>query len=217
MAPFAPRREKLRRSECAHFRPVNVGQSASTRNRNVDGRFSFDFGSSFSSKRMAADFRIDESGLEIDPRNGVSSSRCHEDKTKREHRSRGRAVRFSLFEVASKCAKCSSNAFRTQKASNRRFDATLTYAPRCRSRSPSSRFPGSSLCPSGLSAYLLSQSSAAPAPPRPLCRPPSSHVARETEQTNIPASLRTQRGQLAGENRGARRFQVHDPRFERLG
>ena len=214
MAPFAPRREKLRRSECAHFRPVNVGQSASTRNRNVDGRFSFDFGSSFSSKRMAADFRIDELGLEIDPRNGVSSSRCHEDKTKREHRSRGRAVRFSLFEVASKCAKCSSNAFRTQKASNRRFDATLTYAPRCRSRSPSSRFPGSSLCPSGSSACLLhSPHRARFAAPHPLSR-----FARETDRKYpAPIRLRTQRGQLAGETRGPRRFQVHDPRLERLG
>ena len=47
--------------------------------------------------------------------------------------------------------------------------------------------------------------------------PPASRTSRGKLTEISLIHPRTQRGQLAGENRGPRGLQVHDPRLERLG
>ena len=170
MAPFICRtKTKQVPKRLGYIRPVNVGQTDGRRETETSTGDSFVFGFNFFWPESAAAFPS-TSHDSTSSRMAVHLAATR-DKRSASIGSRFRAGHFSLFEV---CQVFLATRFCTRTSSNRRFDATPTRAPRCRSRSPSSRFPGSSSCRSGPSARLSHRP-----PPRPLRLLPLSHVARE--------------------------------------
>ena len=233
MAPFATKATKRTTyndfAVCLNSSPVNVGRSARTRNRNVDRRcvrFRFQFFNGPESAGAKSTSHDSTSKPKWRSRHSIAT------RTKRSA-SIVRQIRGSELDAfQSACAfrvvpSQSSNAFSRGKKSLQLYldffrsslhPRTVVLTRHTRARLDVAHAPLSLVLRDQARArQVRRRDSSLRPPPRPL-RPRAPSRASRGKLIGISRTrLGTQRGQLAGEDRGPRGLQVHDPRLERLG